>query len=110
MPNAHITVYEETDDGDFLITSVKTDQSGLSPVIPLPTVSTQLSQQPETFNPYVTYTTVTDADGYYRVKNRRIPVFGGIVSNQPVFLVPLPEQGSNEELVYSQGQPNNLNR
>lgn len=112
VPNAHITVYEETDNGDILITSVITDESGISPTIPLPTVSATLSQQPEDFNPYITYAITTDANGYYRVTNRRIPIFGGIVSNQPVFLVPLPEQSADNEppLVYSQDQPNDLNR
>ena len=102
LADAHILIYEKTLDGDRVVASGFTDNSGLSPVFSLPGVSASLSLKPGFPSPYVSYAVQVDAPGYYRVRSENVPVFSAVLSRQPVFMVPLPEQefGVDKEILF----------
>ena len=72
-----------------------TDSSGRTPTIPLPAAGRQLSLSPEEGDraPYTLYDIAVYAEGYYRVENVGLPLYGGVMAVQPVRLIPLPEYG-----------------
>lgn len=111
LVNAHVHIYEATDAGDSLVTSAFSDISGFSPVFSLPGVSNALSLQPGFPHPYVSYAVQVDHPGYYRVRTENVPVFSGVVSRQPIFMVPMPEQetGSDIEIRYPNTDADTLN-
>lgn len=105
VPGAFITITRKDGDGEKVIRMMETDISGLSPVVPLPTVSRELSMQPGTDHPYTSYIIQSDAEGYYSVRNLNVPVYGGITAVQPVEMVPLPEQVPSGMLEFPESGP-----
>ena len=91
VENATVTVIGELDGKQVLYQTVFTDDSGFSPLLTLPAVSAQLSLTPDNALPYVTYTIRVVKDGFYPVENTKVPIFEGVTSRQPVYLIPLPE-------------------
>jgi hypothetical protein len=81
---------------------------GFSPIISLPAVSANLSLSPESNDPYVTYTIRVAKDGFFPVENTKVPIFEGITSRQPVYLIPLPEsmQQGNWQIFPDNGPAN----
>ena len=77
-----------------LISQMSTNIDGLTPVIPLRTVSRLLSETEGYSHPYDTYNAFISKPGYYGVRSVNIPVFGGITNLQTVSLIPLPEFGT----------------
>lgn len=67
-----------------------TNESGETPVIPLPAPPVENSEAPKGKNVYAVYDIRTDAPGYRTVINRGVPIFEGITSIQNVQLNPLP--------------------
>ena len=105
---ATVTISKKNGDEEDLIRVMQTDSSGLSPVVPVPTVSRELSMQPGTLQPYTSYIIQSDADGFYSVRNLNVPVFGGITAVQPVEMVPLPEQMNSGMLEFPETGPQDL--
>ena len=105
VPGAFITITRKDGDGEKVVRMMETDISGLSPVVPLPTVSRELSLQPGTDHPYTSYIIQSDAEGYYSVRNLNVPVYGGITAVQPVEMVPLPEQVPSGMLEFPESGP-----
>ena len=91
VENAAVSVVGEVDGKPVLYRTVFTDNSGFSPIMSLPAVSANLSLTPEAEIPYITYTIRVTKDGFYPVENTKVPIFEGITSRQPVYLIPLPE-------------------
>ncbi len=91
VEGATVTVIGELDGKQVLHQTVFTDDSGFSPLMTLPAVSAQLSLTPDNAVPYVTYTIRVVKDGFYPTENTKVPIFEGITSRQPVYLIPLPE-------------------
>ena len=87
----NIALIGELDGKQVLHQTVFTDDSGFSPLMTLPAVSAKLSLTPDNAVPYVTYTIRVVKDGFYPTENTKVPIFEGITSRQPVYLIPLPE-------------------
>lgn len=107
---AHVTI-SRRDNGEQVIEYAGlTDASGKTPVIPLSAASRQLSLTPNgNPAPYTTYTIDVFADGYYRVRNEGLPMYGGVRAVQPVGLIPLPEFGVDDDtLVFPESGPSAL--
>lgn len=102
LAGAHIHIYEHADGGDRLLDSDFSDDSGLSRVFTLPGVDPALSLTPGNPKPFVSYAVQVDYPGYYRIRSEKVPVFSSVLSRQPVFMVPLPEQetGESTEILY----------
>lgn len=77
-----------------VIFNLKTDKSGKTQTIALPSVSKELSLSAGNYKPYLGYNIYVTSDGYYDSTYLNVPVFQGITSLQEVILIPLSEFAS----------------
>lgn len=107
IENATVTIFLEEEDGPTPITVTKTNRSGFTPAITVPTVSATLSLSPGNEHPYASYLVQVIVPGYFTVEDIRVPVYGGITSVQPVEMLPLPENYQGDSNVtYPEDGPN----
>jgi len=113
VEGAFITVYSASGGGEP-VASVRSDRSGLSPVLTLPAPPRMLTMQPGSkVKPYAEYTVETEAQGYYTVTNINLPVYSGVTSIQPVELVPRSDSAGNDyspinDMTFRESGPPNL--
>lgn len=109
IPGAYITISRDNSEGEELFTLTFSDSNGFSPLLPVPTVSSSLSQQPGTPAPFSTYNIRVDVPGYFTMRDLRVPVYGGVTSVQPAAMIPLPENYQGDtSLSYVEGGPSEL--
>ncbi len=89
LPGAQVVVTRTSGDTELLYANTVTDRSGLSPVIPLPSVDPSLTLQPGNAEPYIAYNVQVSALGFSPVLFENVPVYGGNGVTQPAALVPL---------------------
>lgn len=96
IEGARVTVASQN--GEVLQTRL-TDQSGLTEVMVLPAVDPALTLTPEPSFIPILYEILVAAPGYYRVRTVGVPLYGGIPTQLPITLIPLPEfdDGSSEQ-------------
>ncbi len=109
IEGAVVTISRFTDNGEELLHLTVTDENGFTSQFPLPAASRELSQSPGNPNPFTLYNVQVDVDGYYTIRNENLPLYGGVTAVQGVSMVPLPEQGQNEIIVFPEYGPTNLN-
>lgn len=112
IEGAQVFVSRDNDGDSLLYASAVTDRSGLTPVIPLPSVDPMLSMSPETAQsglPYIAYDIQVSALGFTPLRFENVPVYGGNSVTQPAAMLPLIA-GENPDLprVYRSGGPTNL--
>lgn len=92
VPNARVVVFKVIGGKPHTFYELVTDQSGQTEEVPLPTLSSQLSQTPDSgVQPYSLYDADITAVGYAPVYVRNLPIFEGILSVQRTALVPSSE-------------------
>lgn len=91
IPDALVTIRGSDKDSSGVISVLKTDQSGNTPKITLPTPPAAESESPGNVKPFATYNIEVDKEGFYPRQFLDVPVFSGITSIQPVNLIPLSE-------------------
>ena len=101
IENAKVSIYEnrETDNGNgditnsngYLLYSMRTDESGQTEKVALPTKSNSLSLKPGNIRPFESYNVFVSSDGYFDSDVINVPIFQGITSLQPINLIPLSE-------------------
>ena len=74
-----------------IIRTLKTNSSGLTDKIPLPTPPKSLSESPGFLLPYATYDIDVFKDGYTPVHLKNVAVFDSITSVQPAIMIPLED-------------------
>lgn len=79
-----------------VIKTLFTDRSGNTEKIALPTPSKLLSQSPGNLLPFSTYNIEVFLDRYQSATFQSVPIFDGILSIQPVELVPRVENGKTD--------------
>lgn len=96
--------------GDELQYVVVTDQNGFTPPVVVPATDRNLTLTPSASAiPITSYDILVVAPGFFRVRNRNVPVYGGIAAVQPVEMIPIPEMGDDgQERVYENIPPQNL--
>lgn len=96
VEGAQVLIYANQEGGADrnVLYSLRTDSSGQTPRVLLPTVAEGLSEVPNQPTPYSTYSVVVRKDGYYNAEENEVPIFEGITSIQPMDLIPLSEYGS----------------
>ncbi len=112
IEGAQVFVSRDNNGDSLLYASTVTDRSGLTPVIPLPTVDPMLSMNPDTAQnnlPYVAYDIQISALGFTPLRFENVPIYGGNSVTQPAAMLPLIA-GDNPDLprVYRSGGPANL--
>lgn len=112
IEGAQVFVSRDNGEGSLLYSSTVTDRSGLTPVIPLPSVDPMLTMSPEAAQgglPYIAYDIQVSALGFTPIRFENVPIYGGNSVTQPAALLPLIA-GDNPDLprVYRSGGPTNL--
>lgn len=105
VEDAVVTV-SSTNGGQVKIT-VRTNQSGRTERLALPTKNAALSESPGTKEPYLTYDVTVHKDGYYPYSAYSVPIFSGVTSLQPAALIGL--SAYNSDTVYPRGNTSNQN-
>ena len=88
LPNALVTVYAQNEGNPVLYRTVRTDASGLSPVMELPAPALADSLKPDQPLPYFNYSVKVDLPNYQSVEVRDISIYPGIISTLPISLSP----------------------
>lgn len=90
IKNALVTIFTGDADSMTPIAQGTTDESGKSPVFPLPTPALSLSESPNpTSRPFAYYNIRTVADGFTDTYNYSVAVFDSVTSLQNVNLIPV---------------------
>ena len=75
-----------------VLLSLTTDRNGLTPKIPLPAPSKELSSAPSpSSRPYSTYNIDVYKEGYYPQHYTGVPIFDGITAVQNARIIPFAE-------------------
>ncbi|MBO5110685.1 MAG: hypothetical protein J6D21_08205 [Clostridia bacterium] len=96
LEGAQVLIYgtEGEAENQYVLYSLRTDATGQTPRVLLPTVAEGLSEVPGQLTPYTTYSVTVRKDGYYYAEENEVPIFEGVTSIQPMDLIPLAEYGS----------------
>lgn len=106
IPDATVTISHNANGNRYIDRVLITDQSGLTPIIELPTKDRALSLKPGSERPYAVYTVTVAADGYFSKEFIDLPIYGGVTAIQSVTMIPLPEAGGEDlPLSYTQSGP-----
>ena len=102
VPGAMVTVSSEAGEASGVVSVVYTDSAGIAPPITLPAgrIGNERPDSAGLLTPN-TYTVEVDRKGYYSAARYGVPVFPGVVSEQTIYLTPLPD---------TEGQPTGVNR
>lgn len=93
---ATVTVSTGGGDNRTVLDSSVTDRSGKSVTFTLPAPSASASQEPTTLAPFAVYQVSISHPDFYDFIAENVQVFGGIVTQLPVNLIPLPELSNGE--------------
>ena len=97
IPNALVIVTREENGETVVEASRLTDQSGLTEPIVLSAADPALTLQPGTAVPLIVHEITVAAPDHYRARIRNIPLYGGIPTELPVSLIPIPEFAEDTE-------------
>ena len=101
VKNASVLVSLEKADGDHLISSVKTDIDGETPVLELPAVSFEESLTPEVKNPYASYRIRVCAPDFFTIDSINVPIFDKQTAIQSVEMLPIPNGFEGDRILKS---------
>ncbi|MBO5734269.1 MAG: hypothetical protein J6R66_05205 [Clostridia bacterium] len=87
---ATVTVTQDNGSGEVLASS-DTDRSGRTTVFTLPAPSSSVSQEPTVAIPFSQYRVTIDHPDFLEAVIENVQVFGGVLTQLPVNLVPMPE-------------------
>ena len=90
-----------------LLYSLQTGIDGLTPPVELPAPPRAESLTPGTPTPFARYNIEVRKEGYNGVTNLGAPVFDGIVSAQPVLLIPTVQGDATEERIVESPETGN---
>lgn len=111
LPVADATVDIYGSDGENgntgLLYSLRTGIDGLTPPVELPAPPRSESLTPGTKTPFARYNIEVRKEGYNRVTNIGAPVFDGIVSAQPVLLIPTVRGEEESETIVESPETGN---
>ncbi len=92
IEDATVTVTQPGSSGSRLLATRITDESGLIPVLTIPTPPATESQSAGTANPYTTVDITVDHPDYERVLIENAQIFSDIISEQNIPLIPIEER------------------
>lgn len=89
---ATVVVRKLNDDGTSqVLTVMNTDINGQTPPFEIETPSPSESLSPGNAKPYTDISIEISADGYYGLVNTHVPIYPGVTSLQPAWLIPVSE-------------------
>ncbi|MBO4941175.1 MAG: hypothetical protein J6D15_03135 [Clostridia bacterium] len=99
LPDANVIVSKPAGSGEEVVRIMKTNRSGKTEIIAVPTSPASNSQTPDGTDRFFKYNIRVDYPGYRTVENVNVPVFEGQTSIQPVGMIPLPDGAENGKAV-----------
>lgn len=97
IAGATVTVSSVNQEGrEEVIDSSVTDSSGNTVTFTLPAPSASFSQEPTVLLPFAIYQVSVSHPDFYDFLAENVQVFGGITTQLPVTLIPLPELSNGE--------------
>lgn len=96
VPGATVTVSAQNGDTNTTLDTSVTDRSGSSVTFTLPAPSASFSQEPTVASPFALYQVSVSHPDFYDFIAENVQVFGGITTQLPVNLIPLPELPNGE--------------
>lgn len=96
---AQVTVTEEN--SDKVLVNSTTDRSGRTTQFVLSAPSASMSQEPTVAIPFAEYKVTVNHPDFFEAVIENVQIFGGVLTQLPVNLVPLPElsDGNNTKVV-----------
>lgn len=96
---AQVTVTEEN--SDEVLANSTTDRSGRTTQFVLSAPSASMSQEPTVAIPFAEYKVTVKHPDFFEAVIENVQIFGGVLTQLPVNLVPLPElsDGNNTKVV-----------
>ncbi len=91
IEDATVSVTQPGASGSRLLATRITDESGLIPVLTIPTPPASESQASGTPSPYATVDIIVDHPDYERVLIENAQIFSDIISEQNIPLIPIEE-------------------
>ena len=106
LENATVSIRGSTPQNSGVIYSLETDNSGLTPRLPLPSPPKSNSLSPNQDTPYSLWSIDVFRQGFISARYEGVPVYSGITSVQNAELVPLSEGFMPSETVNESETPN----
>ncbi len=106
IENATVSIRGSSQDSSGIIYSLETDQSGLTPRLPLPTPPKINSLSPNQDTPYSLWNIDVFQKGFVTARYSGVPVYPDITSVQSAELIPLSEGFEPYERVTEGEVPN----
>ncbi len=104
IEGATVTISKVFGDSKFIFDTLKSDSSGLTPVIDLPAPSKDLSQSPESEKlPYALYNVEVDADGFNKITFRDVAIYEDMLATQQAYMT---ATANRPQIIVTEKQPN----
>ena len=104
VEGAIVTITDYNKENGPVLYSLRTDSSGLTRTVTVPTVPSSDSQKPGVEDHYALYNIRVAKENYYSAESIGVPVFEGIVSLQPFRLQPMSESdlrnGGGDRIIF----------
>ena len=91
LEGASVSIRGASPENSDIIYSLRTNRSGATERVALPTPSRLLSQSPRDIRPYALYSIDVFSRGYGALALPQVAVFDSVTSIQPAVLIPLPD-------------------
>lgn len=106
LDGATVSIRGSNKEQSGIIYSVETDESGLTPRLPLPAPPRELSQSPNDSVPYSLWSIDVFKKGFITAHYSGVPIYSGITSIQSAELIPLTEGFEPSERFNESETPN----
>ena len=106
LENAAVSVRGKPESSSGILYSLRTDSSGLTPRVSLPTPPKSLSQSPGNPTPFSLWDIDVFCDGFISAHYTSVPVYPDVTSIQNADLTPLPEGFSKGDTYNESSAPN----
>ena len=109
LSDASVDIYgsDLQNENTGLLYSLRTGIDGLTPPVELPAPPRAESLTPGTPTPFARYNIEVRKEGYNSVTNLGVPVFDGVVSSQPVLLIPTVRGNETSERIVESPETGN---
>ena len=88
---ADVTIETNDDENRQALGTSVTDRSGSTTIFTLPAPSNTVSQEPTTLLPFSQYRVTIKHPDFFDAVIENVQIFGGVLSQLPVNLIPIPE-------------------
>jgi hypothetical protein len=96
LEGVSVKISSAEDESRSVAFDLLTNRNGETAIVEVPAPSLSLSTSPGSLHPYAVYNMEAYLDGYYPFQAQALPVFSGVLSVQPIGLIPTSEYNKSE--------------